>query len=67
MSLCLLWQEVLIHSGRKKVLLVTCYFKYHVLMILTLTDVHMQGWNELFLSQKYTFLLIFCAEDKDIK
>lgn len=67
MSLFLLWQEVPTHSGRKKVLLVICYFKYHVLMIPTLTDVLMQGWNELFLSQKYTFLIIHCAEDHDIK
>lgn len=55
MSQCLMGEEALIDSVRKKALLVICYFKYHVLMVLALADV-IQEWNELFLSQKYTIL-----------
>lgn len=44
-----------------------CNFKYHVLMIPILTHVPTQGWNELPLLQKYTFLIIHCAEEQDIK
>lgn len=36
-------------------------------MILALTDVLMQKWNELFLSQKYTVLIIHCVKDQNIK
>lgn len=55
MSQCLMGEEALIDSVRKKALLVICYFKYHVLMVLALADV-IQEWNGLFLSQKYTIL-----------
>lgn len=42
-------------------------FKYRVLTIPILTHVPMQGWNELSFLQKYTFLIIHCADNQDIK